>query len=278
MPALRSIPVAATAAAMAVALASACDGRLPIEDDGAPGAGGGATNGAGATTSGVTTGGATTSEWVLSVVPEHDAGQAPAWLTLANDSDAIVTAVLGGASFEQLAPDDPVEPKLAVSANVQDDATIGYHASKDPLDPCFFLKVVVGGATALAPGAAYTFRVYGQGDQLNGEVLDEGSAAPFVALRGWQTVEQLGASELEVTLAGEATARSFDVSTWQPTPYQPIAATSVSLDRVSFQAPDGSRYEHGGPIAITGAIGFTLVVGAAADEHAVDSVTLQPVP
>lgn len=264
--------------ALASALLAGCGSDAPASDSASGGqnfggfgasAGSGANGGSGgssASSSGGTAGKpAGPVELYASFLPETTAGNAPALLSLKNDTKERLSLWLGQAWFDQIVPFGFAGPDLSASTAVRDDAEIGVHAGL--VCVTYRLKTVTG-PDVLDPGKAYTMAV--SSDPVLGWSGDLKELAPppspYVTVRAKirdPNPGGLSASELSLELPGQRHGAFFQVYDGAPTDFQWLGDGDVTVGVVHFESQSGDRYESLVPVTLSGAPGFTVLVDVA---------------
>jgi hypothetical protein len=248
-------------AAAALLLASACGGSDSNADGGGgSGAGGGA--GGNATTSSSSTGGTITQVWQAGFIPETEAGKAPSALSFDNISTGIMSGVLLETTFWQVAPMSALPWQIGRSADVQTDATIGFHDNFDPETPCAFLPVTISGVNQLLPGQAYIFRVMDDGNSYAGEIVEDPNPAPaFVGLRALLSSPLPPSSTVELTIAGETDPVVLNLLMSESSVYSTIEQADLEVTGIVMKSSTGDTWEAATNITLDSAFGYTLYLG-----------------
>ena len=265
---------AAAAGAALFAATAACSGNEPIADDGGELGSGGTTTTSASTTTSSQGAGPGAQEWTVSFVAETLAGEAPAVVSFQNDSSGIISGVIGPTQFWQVGPSESVPTQLAVSADIPIDASIGFHESKDPVAPCAFLPVIIGGVLKLEDGQGYLYRVFDNADTFGGEVLDHDPPPPFVALRALLSRPLPFGSHIELSIGDSDIV--IELLQDQQTLYgPPIEGDSLTIDAVTLHEAGGASHTSNTPVTLSGAFGFTIHIDREPAMDAIHSVDLE---
>lgn len=261
------------AACLALALA-ACGGDEP-NSQGQGGAGG---SGAGATT-GTTTGtggtGIPAKEWKVGFIPETEPGAGPAALSFANESSGIMSGVIQETTFWQVAPGASEPWLVARSADVQADATIGYHDDFAPETPCAFLPVIVSGVSELIPGQAYLFRIVDDGDSYSGEIVAD-TPVDFLGLRAYLADPLPPSSTATITVDGLSEPVELSLLQSDASLYRSVAEASITVSAVTLTSSAGDVWRADMSAALGAAPGYTLYLGSSPPPDAENVTVLEP--
>lgn len=258
---------------------SACgntdDGDLDTSG-GTQGSGAGATAGTTASGTGGSGTGIAPAVWQVGFVPETEPGSGPAALAFANESTAIISGVIQETSFWQIAPGATESWVVARSADVQADATIGFHESFAPEAPCAFLPVVVSGVSELTPGEGYLFRVFDEGDSYSAEIVAD-ATPDFVGLRAYLGSPLPPSSTVTLTFDGQSEPMVLDLLQFDASIYGSVAESSVEISAVTLDSSAGESWQTEMSTTLQGAPGYTIYVGTSPPPDAENVAALEPV-
>lgn len=260
----------------ALLLAAACSGASSATpDDGGEGGGdaGGATT---STSAGGAGAGPATQTWKAGFLAETEPGQGPAALSFFNDSTAIMSGVVRETTFWQIAPGTTEPWQLAISADVQADATLGYHESFSPQAPCSFLQVTVSGVSELQPGQGYLYRVFDDGNTYGGEITEDAAPPPFVGLRAYVGSPLPAGSKLSLTVDGSSEPVVFDLLQSETTVYSRVDLEAASITDLILSSPNGDQHVGQADVVLEGAPGFTIYLGFSPPDEATGLTVLSP--
>lgn len=273
---LFSTQAASVSTACLALMLAACGGNEP-NPQGSGGAGG---SGAGPTTT--STGGSGTGtgipakEWQVGFLPETEPGSGPAALSFANESTGIMSGVIQETTFWQVAPGTNEPWLVARSADVQADATIGFHDDFSPETPCSFLPVIVTGVPELVPGEAYLFRVVDDGDSYTGEIVAD-TPVDFVGLRAYLADPLPASSTATITVVEQGEPVELSLLQFDSSLYQGVAGASITISAVTLTSSAGDVWRADMSTTLGPAPGYTLYLGTSPPPDAENVAVLEPV-
>ena len=267
----------AVSSACLALLLTACGAEDPNPQSGTGGTGGSGAGPTTASTGGSGTGtGIPTKEWQVGFLPETEPGSGPAALSFANESTGIMSGVIQETTFWQVAPGTSEPWLVARSADVQADATIGFHEDFSPETPCSFLPVIVSGVPELVPGQAYLFRIVDEGNSYTGEIVDD-TPVDFVGLRAYLADPLPPSSTSTITIDGQSEPIELALLQSDSSLYQSVAEASVTVSAVTLTSSAGEEWRADMSTTLGAAPGYTLYLGTSPPPDAENVTVLEPV-
>jgi hypothetical protein len=230
------------------------------------------------TAASTSSGGPQTIAIFASIVPESEAGSAPALVALAHDTAHFVTLDLPGALFYQIAAGQAVDPQLAVSASLEEDVRVGYCDVQSPNAPCIWVPLgAYAGPAALDPSLEHTLHVSEpRPDLWELDVTTAPLAAPFRAIRGWGLRTDTGNRSLVIEADGvELEPFALPIDDY-PSSYRLLASVDTTVTAVTYVDRYGTAHSATLDAPLAGADAFTIAVAIEPAPGAIATAELSP--
>ncbi len=212
-----------------------------------------------------------------SLVAETQPGEAPAYLSLENDTDVYLSLWIGGAAWIAVPAGTTTDAQLSWTADIAKEIKIGYCLPNGGSCVTFHPNIK-SGPNAWTPGKYYLVTATGTKGSVDLDMA-EVAGEPFVAIRGWDVPHVAGGNALNIEFGGGVPPIAFETPYGTTTPYQLVAKSSEpQIARVRFTvegSADGKERSADFPAKLTGASGFTVVIDKMAAPGAIASEQLK---